>query len=38
MPDAGHLQHMPAHILQRVGRYEDAAQANREGIVADPRT
>ena len=35
MPDAGHLQHMPAHILQRVGRYEDAAQANREGVVAD---
>jgi len=35
MPDAGHLQHMPAHILQRVGRYEDAAQANRAGVVAD---
>jgi tetratricopeptide (TPR) repeat protein len=35
MPDAGHLQHMPAHILQRIGRYEDAAQANRAGIAAD---
>jgi hypothetical protein len=35
MPDAGHLQHMPAHILQRVGRYEDAAQANRDGVIAD---
>lgn len=35
MPDAGHLQHMPAHIMQRVGRYEDAAQANREGVTAD---
>ena len=35
MPAAGHLQHMPAHILQRVGRYEDAAQANREGAAAD---
>jgi hypothetical protein len=35
MPGAGHLQHMPAHILQRVGRYEDAARANREGVMAD---
>lgn len=35
MPGAGHLQHMPAHILQRVGRYEDAARANREGVTAD---
>jgi tetratricopeptide (TPR) repeat protein len=35
MPEAGHLQHMPAHIWQRVGRYEDASQANRDGVVAD---
>jgi tetratricopeptide (TPR) repeat protein len=35
MPAAGHLQHMPAHIMQRVGRYEDAAEANREGAKAD---
>lgn len=35
MPDAGHLQHMPAHIMQRVGRYADASQANRDGVVAD---
>lgn len=35
MPAAGHLQHMPAHILQRVGDYEGAAQANRNGIKAD---
>jgi tetratricopeptide (TPR) repeat protein len=35
MPAAGHLQHMPAHIMQRVGRYEDAAEANREGAAAD---
>jgi tetratricopeptide (TPR) repeat protein len=34
-PAAGHLLHMPAHILQRVGRYEDAAQANRQGAAAD---
>ena len=25
---------MPAHILQRVGRYEDAAEANRNGVAA----
>ena len=35
MPAAGHLEHMPAHILQRVGRYEDAAEANRRGVRAD---
>jgi len=35
MPAAGHLVHMPAHIMQRVGRYEDAAEANRKGAVAD---
>jgi len=35
MPAAGHLEHMPAHILQRVGRYEEAAGANRRGAAAD---
>jgi len=35
MPAAGHLVHMPSHILQRVGRYEDAAEANRKAAVAD---
>jgi tetratricopeptide (TPR) repeat protein len=35
MPAAGHLEHMPAHIMQRVGRYEEAAAANRSGVAAD---
>jgi tetratricopeptide (TPR) repeat protein len=35
MPEAGHLEHMPAHIMQRVGRYEEAAEANRKGAAAD---
>lgn len=35
MPAAGHLVHMPAHIYQRVGRYADAARANRGGAEAD---
>jgi tetratricopeptide (TPR) repeat protein len=35
MPAAGHLEHMPAHIMQRVGRYGDAAEANRIGVAAD---
>jgi tetratricopeptide (TPR) repeat protein len=35
MPAAGHLEHMPAHIQQRVGDYEQAAEANRRGIAAD---
>jgi len=35
MPAAGHLEHMPSHTMQRVGRYEDAAEANRKGAAAD---
>ena len=35
MPAAGHLVHMPSHILQRVGRYEESAEANRKGAAAD---
>ena len=35
MPSAGHLVHMPAHIYQRVGRYADAAEANRKAAAAD---
>jgi tetratricopeptide (TPR) repeat protein len=34
-PASGHLVHMPAHILHRVGRYEEAAEANRKGAAAD---
>jgi tetratricopeptide (TPR) repeat protein len=34
-PAAGHLVHMPAHIMWRIGRYEDAAEANRQGAIAD---
>ena len=35
MPAAGHLVHMPSHIMQRVGRYEDSAEANRRAAKAD---
>ena len=35
MPAAGHMVHMPSHILQRVGRYEESAEANRRGFAAD---
>jgi tetratricopeptide (TPR) repeat protein len=35
MPAAGHLVHMPAHVWQRVGEYEKAADANRRAIAAD---
>ncbi len=37
MPGAGHMVHMPAHIYQRVGRYGDAAEANRRVIQVDAR-
>ena len=34
-PAAGHLVHMPAHILQRTGDYSGAAAANLAGANAD---
>ncbi len=34
-PGAGHLVHMPSHIYLRVGRYSEAAEANRLAIAAD---
>jgi tetratricopeptide (TPR) repeat protein len=34
-PAAGHLVHMPAHILQRTGDYAGAAKANEVGAEAD---
>ncbi len=36
-PAAGHLVHMPSHVYMRVGRYADAAEANRRAIAADER-
>lgn len=35
IPGAGHIQHMPAHIFQRVGRYLDAVKTNRHAITVD---
>ncbi|MDP3737345.1 MAG: hypothetical protein Q8R02_08140 [Hyphomonadaceae bacterium] len=35
VPGSGHLVHMPAHIFWRVGRYNDAAQANIEAAKVD---
>ena len=35
MPAAGHLVHMPSHIMQRVGRYAESAEANRLAARAD---
>ncbi len=35
VPGSGHLVHMPAHIFWRVGRYEDAAQANIQAAKVD---
>src|SRR5262245_2630488 len=37
MPGAGHLVHMPFHIYSRLGRYEDAAEANERAVEADRR-
>lgn len=36
-PAAGHLVHMPSHLYYRLGRYEDAANANARAVVADAR-
>lgn len=35
MPAAGHLVHMPAHIYERTGDYEEAARSNEEAAAAD---
>lgn len=35
MPAAGHIVHMPAHIYIRVGRYNDAIEANLHATHAD---
>ena len=35
VPGAGHLVHMPSHIFYRVGRYNDAAEANQRAADVD---
>lgn len=35
MPGEGHMVHMPAHIYIRVGRWNDAIQANEHAIHTD---
>jgi len=35
VPDSSHMVHMPSHIYSRVGRWEDAAQANLDALKAD---
>jgi tetratricopeptide (TPR) repeat protein len=35
MPGAGHVVHMPAHIYIRVGRWNDAIEANKHAVHAD---
>ncbi len=35
VPQAGHLVHMPAHIYERTGFYEDAARNNEEAASVD---
>ncbi len=35
MPGEGHMVHMPAHIFIRVGRWNDAVQANQHAIHSD---
>jgi len=35
VPGSGHLVHMPAHIFWRVGRYNDAAEANIQAAKVD---
>ena len=34
-PAAGHLVHMPGHIYQRLGRYQDVIKANQLAMLAD---
>ncbi len=36
-PGVGHLVHMPAHVYFRLGRFDEAVQANQEALEADRR-
>ena len=35
MPGAGHIVHMPTHIYNRVGRYEESVELNKQAAKAD---
>lgn len=35
MPGAGHIVHMPSHIYNRIGRYNDAVELNKVAAKAD---
>jgi len=35
VPGAGHLVHMPSHIYMRVGRYDEAVEANVRAVAVD---
>lgn len=35
MPGAGHLVHMPFHVLYRIGKYQEALAANQAAVAAD---
>ena len=35
VPDSSHMVHMPAHIYSRIGRWDDAAEANRQAMKVD---
>lgn len=35
VPGSSHLTHMPSHIFARLGRYQDAADANARAVAAD---
>src|SRR5262245_37821785 len=37
VPGSGHLVHMPSHIYQRVGRYQDAVASNEKAVQADEK-
>lgn len=35
LPGAGHLVHMPSHIYNRIGRYDDSVEWNKKAAKAD---
>ncbi|HTL59870.1 MAG TPA: hypothetical protein VL361_29635, partial [Candidatus Limnocylindrales bacterium] len=37
VPDSSHMVHMPSHIYARIGRWEQAAAANRNAMQVDAR-
>jgi tetratricopeptide (TPR) repeat protein len=37
IPGASHINHMPSHTFNRIGRWGDAVRANQEAVISDQK-